>query len=107
MNKASLHASITVYAFLFIAAVVIFGLLSAGEGEVDRMCTSNSNTETSGTFTMREPKSLGCRECNAIGLWHCSDPIRCGGMKYAWGEDEEGETEEERRGNDNDTNNDL
>lgn len=25
---------------------------------------------------------LGCKDCQAVGMWHCSDPIHCAGMKY-------------------------
>jgi hypothetical protein len=32
---------------------------------------------------MNEPKLLGCPDCQATGLWHCSDPLHCGGMRWS------------------------
>ncbi len=44
---------------------------------------------------MKSPKPLGCADCNAIGLWHCSDPIHCGGMRYEEEKNEKKEKKEE------------
>ena len=30
----------------------------------------------------REPRPLGCPDCQACGFWHCSDPLHCGGMRW-------------------------
>ena len=32
---------------------------------------------------MGEPRPLGCSDCQACGLWHCSDPLNCGGMRWS------------------------
>lgn len=39
-------------------------------------------TPTPGQVAPREPRPLGCPDCRACGLWHCSDPLHCGGMQW-------------------------
>lgn len=58
MNKDSLHTSVTVYVFLFIVAIVIFALLSAGEkASEDRERRAQSREQ--GQTSSHVPSSSG------------------------------------------------